>query len=276
MSNLLLRTLTGIVFLAIMVCCLILHPAAFLALFLVIMYMAMKEFYDISLGSRFEIQKKLATAASIIALVAVFGNIGYGTDIRWIAVSLLLICLSPVFCIFDSDHKDFDAIALVYAGLLYIALPVSLAPHLVIRDGFFDGTLMLSLFIIIWVSDIGAYCLGTAFGQKENSAKLAPSISPKKSWWGFWGGVILGTASAVGLYFMTWLPYNIWHCLALGIIVSVFGVCGDLVESLWKRRFGVKDSGNCIPGHGGMLDRFDSSLIAIPAASVYLALFGLL
>jgi len=83
-------------------------------------------------------------------------------------------------------------------------------------------------------------------------------------------------AAAVGLHYLTWLPFGLGHCIALGVIVSVGGVCGDLFESMWKRHFGVKDSGNCIPGHGGMLDRFDSSLVAIPMACVYLIAWGLL
>lgn len=276
MSNLLLRTITGAFFLVIMVCCLLLHPLAFLALFLVIMMMAMKEFYEISLGSRFRLQQKLAFVAGVLALFSVFGTLCYGIGSNWLALPLIILLLIPVFCIFDRDHKDYDLISLIYAGMLYIALPVSLVPHLAFKDGFYDGKLLLALFIIIWVSDIGAYCIGSALGQKENSKKLAPSISPKKSWWGFWGGVILGTGAAVGLYFLTWLPFNFVHCLAIGVIVCVFGVCGDLVESLWKRRYGVKDSGNCIPGHGGMLDRFDSALIAVPAAAAYMALFGLI
>ena len=276
MRNLILRTVVGAIFLAVMVCGIIFNEVVFGCLFAVIMIQALREFYDISLGDSFSGQRKLAIVAAVLFDVTILARLANGIDPRWTAIAILPLALIPVLCIFDKDHSDFDRVSLVYAGLLYIALPVSLAPYLVIRDGFFDGTLLLSLFIIIWVSDVGAYCLGSMLGQKENSAKLAPSISPKKSWWGFWGGVILGTATAVGLYFLTWLPYNIAHCIAIGVIVSVGGVCGDLVESLWKRRYGVKDSGNCIPGHGGMLDRFDSSFIAIPMAAAYMIIFNLL
>jgi len=136
--------------------------------------------------------------------------------------------------------------------------------------------MLLSFFILIWVCDVGAYCLGTAFGQKPDSKKLAPKISPKKSWWGFWSAVISGIAAATGLHYLTWLPFSLLHCIAIGLVISVGGVCGDLVESMWKRHFDVKDSGNCIPGHGGMLDRFDSALIAIPLACIYLSFFGLI
>ena len=276
MRNFIVRTLVGALFLAVMVCGIIFNETLFGCLFAIIMMQAMREFYDISLGESFKKQRTLALLSAVVFYLAVYANLVYGTDPRWMAAALLPLALIPVSCIFDREHSDFDRVSLVYSGLLYIALPVSLVPHLVVRDGFFDGTLLLSLFIIIWVSDVGAYCLGTLLGQKENSAKLAPSISPKKSWWGFWGGMILGTAAAVGLYFLTWMPYRLVHAIALGVIVSAGGVCGDLVESLWKRRYGVKDSGNCIPGHGGMLDRFDSSLIAIPLAAVYMIIFNLL
>lgn len=276
MSNLALRTITAVVFGAVMVCGLLLHPLGFLILLLAIMLMGMKEFYDISLGGKFKLQCKLAVIAGVVALLSVFGFLEYGFDIRFAAISLLVLLLIPITCIFDKDHKDFDQISLVYTGFVYVALPIALAPYMVLKAGFFNGLMLLSLFIIIWVSDIGAYFLGSSLGQKPDSKKLAPLISPKKSWWGFWGGLILGIVAAIGLYFLKWLPYNFIHCVALGVVVCVFGVCGDLVESLWKRRYGVKDSGNCIPGHGGMLDRFDSSLIAIPAAAVYLTIFGLL
>lgn len=276
MRNLILRTLVGILFVVVMVCGIIFNEVAFGCLFAIIMLQALREFYEISLGDSFGFQRKLAIIAAILAFVAVFAHLVNGIDPRWVAVALLPLALIPVSCIFAKDHSDFDRVSLTYSGLLYIALPTILVPYLVIRDGFFDGTLLLSLFIIIWISDIGAYCFGTAFGQKENSAKLAPSISPKKSWWGFWGGVILATATAIGLYFLKWIPYNLVHAIAIGVITSVGGVCGDLIESLWKRRYGVKDSGNCIPGHGGMLDRFDSSFIAIPLAATYMVIFNLL
>ncbi|NLZ19983.1 MAG: phosphatidate cytidylyltransferase [Bacteroidales bacterium] len=179
-------------------------------------------------------------------------------------------------CLLLPSRDGFNDITFLYTGLLYIALPITLSPIVVMDGEVFDGWMLLSFFIIIWLSDVGAYCFGTAFGQKPESRKLAPSISPKKSWWGFWSGLVFGIGTAVGLHYLGWLPYGLGHCIALGAIVSAGGVCGDLFESMWKRQFGVKDSGRCIPGHGGMLDRFDSSLVAIPMAYVYLALIDLL
>lgn len=276
MNNFVLRTLVGILFLVVMVAGILLDPLAFAALFLLIMLQAMREFYIISLGERMKWHKLLAYVCAAAVYMLVFSVRAFSIDPAWIVLGIVPLLLIPVVSIFSPDHSDFADVSLIYAALLYIAAPVCLVPLLVIKGDVFDGTLLLSLFILIWVSDVGAYCLGTMFGQKPDSRKLAPSISPKKSWWGFWGAVVLGVAAAIGLHYLTWLPYSLVHCAVIGAIVSVAAVCGDLVESLWKRYYHVKDSGNCIPGHGGMLDRFDSSFIAIPMAAAYITLISLL
>ena len=138
--------------------------------------------------------------------------------------------------------------------------------------------LPLSVFIFLWTNDTGAYCSGSLFGKH----KLFPRISPAKSWEGsIGGGVFVLIAAAIVGYFAnsgeSLHTLNIPEWMGLGLVVAVFGTWGDLVESLFKRTIGVKDSGNILPGHGGMLDRFDSSLMAIPAAVIYLytlQLFG--
>ena len=276
MNNFWLRTLTGIAFLAIMVFGLIWDRAIFGCLFLIILVIALQEFYQMALGKRFRIQQKLGVLAGAAAFLLVACHCFYGWDIRWLVAALIPLLLIPASCLLLPSREGFGNLAYIYAGLLYIALPISLSPLLMMDGEVFDGWFLLSLFIMIWCSDVGAYCIGTAFGQKPNSRRLAPDISPKKSWWGFWGGLVFCVGAAVGLHYLTWLPFPLIHCVVLGLIVGVGGVCGDLFESIWKRHFGVKDSGKCIPGHGGMLDRFDSSLMAIPLACVYLSLFGLL
>lgn len=280
MNNLLKRTLTGIIFLMVMVFGIIWDRNLFAGLFLLILWMAMKEFYSISIGQNFILQQKMGQVAGALLFLSSailnFWNIDFNWFLVCILCSFALLILIPVSCIFRSSHEDHGSVAYIYTGLLYIALPISLYPLLVMDGDVFDGWMFLSLFIMIWISDVGAYCVGSILGQREGAKKLAPSISPKKSWWGFAGAVVLTVATAAGLHYLTWLPFPTVHCLAVGLIISVMGVCGDLVESMWKRYFHVKDSGNCIPGHGGMLDRFDSSLIAIPAAAVYLYFFNLI
>ena len=137
-------------------------------------------------------------------------------------------------------------------------------------EGFvaFNTLLPLSIFVFLWVNDSGAYCVGSLIGRH----KLFPRISPGKSWEGSIGGAVFVLAAAYAIsYFLDtkeMLAMPVW--LGLGLVVVIFGTWGDLVESLFKRTLGIKDSGNILPGHGGMLDRFDSSLLAIPAAVIYL------
>ena len=155
---------------------------------------------------------------------------------------------------------------------MYIALPFSLLNVLAFNasnQGFvaFNTLLPLSIFIFLWMNDTGAYCVGSLLGRH----KLFPRISPGKSWEGSIGGavVVVAVAWAISQYVDQGM-LTMFEWLGLGLVVVIFGTWGDLVESLFKRTLGIKDSGNILPGHGGMLDRFDSALMAIPAAVIYL------
>lgn len=276
MNNFAKRSISATIFTAILVFGLIWDRLLFAALFLFILYYCLKEFYNISLSREFRLTKALAILTACSAFILVCGHCFYEWNASLTFLSLIPAFLIPIVALLEADTESISKLGLVYAGLVYIGLPISLSPYMMMDCGVFDGWLMLSIFILIWVSDVGAYCLGTLFGQKPNSRKLAPKISPKKSWCGFWSGVAFSVAAAAGLYFLGWLPFAIYHCVAIGVIASIGGVCGDLFESMWKRHFGVKDSGTIIPGHGGMLDRFDSALVAIPLVSLYLILAGLL
>ena len=156
---------------------------------------------------------------------------------------------------------------------MFIALPLSMINILafdVQSDGFvhYDMMIPLMLFVFLWVNDSGAYCSGSLFGRH----KLFPRISPGKTWEGSIGGgiLVLIVAVVVGYLLGDGHTLSIPMWMGLGLVVVVFGTLGDLVESLFKRTLGIKDSGNILPGHGGILDRFDSSLMAIPAAVVYI------
>jgi phosphatidate cytidylyltransferase len=165
---------------------------------------------------------------------------------------------------------------------MYIALPFSMLGVLAFR-GSHEGVVYswvapLSVFVFLWINDTGAYLCGSLLGKH----KLFPRISPGKSWEGSIGGFVFVSAIAVLIWHLAEsygyneLSLNAYEWVGLGLIVAVFGTWGDLVESLFKRTIGIKDSGNILPGHGGMLDRFDSSLMAMPAAVVYLYTLTLL
>ena len=135
----------------------------------------------------------------------------------------------------------------------------------------YAGMLPFSVFVFLWASDSGAYCFGSLFGRH----KLFPRISPNKSWEGSVGGGLVAVAASQ--IFACFEPsLGRWEWLGLALTVVIFGTWGDLVESLLKRQLQIKDSGNILPGHGGMLDRFDSSLLAIPASVIYLYTLTLL
>ena len=162
-------------------------------------------------------------------------------------------------------------------GQLYIAVPLALAIRLTLEPTpsssmtQFNGLLLLAIFIFIWVNDTGAYLVGSRWGKR----RLAPSISPKKSVEGSIGGLILVLLSAVILRRLLFTDLSWLRILLIATVVAVFGTIGDLFESSLKRRAGVKDSGKLIPGHGGILDRIDSFLLAVPAVYLLLAVLDL-
>lgn len=159
-------------------------------------------------------------------------------------------------------------------GQVYIAVPLALAIRLTLDPTSsssmtqFNGLLLLAIFIFIWVNDTGAYLVGSRWGKR----RLAPSISPKKSVEGSIGGLLLVLLSAVVLRLLLFPELSWLRILLIATVVAVFGTIGDLFESSLKRQAGVKDSGKLIPGHGGILDRIDSLLLAVPAVYLLLAL----
>lgn len=276
MKALIKRTISGIVFLVVMSLGIIWSRESFGLLFMVVTYFSIKELYSMALGRRFVIQQYLGLFAALVIFGAVADWRLYGDTPHLFVWGILLLLLIPVSGVFFREREGFSDIGVIYTGLLYICLPVCLLTLLVMDGPVYDGYLLLSFFIIIWASDVGAYCLGSLLGQRPGAWRLAPEISPKKSWWGVLGGVLLSIGAACVLCRLTWIPFGYLHGIALALVLSLGGVCGDLFESEWKRNFGVKDSGKIIPGHGGMLDRFDSSFVGLPLAVVYLLIFSLI
>ncbi len=158
------------------------------------------------------------------------------------------------------------------AALLYVLFPFALMQNLVQVGANFDGKLLFYVFLFIWMNDSFAYVFGVKFGKH----KMFPSISPKKSWEGSVGGLgmVLLTATVIALQFEPEFPLAAW--LGFGALVTVSATAGDFFESYLKRKTGVKDSGTMLPGHGGFLDRFDSTLFAVPCSVVYLHLVNIL
>jgi len=215
--------------------------------------------------------------AGVYFFLAVAGiNSGYIQTNGVFVPYLLTIVYLFVSELYTRNENAIHDWAYTMLSQMYIALPFSMINVLAFRqapdgDIHYYYLLPLSVFIFLWTNDTGAYCSGSLLGKH----KLFPRISPAKSWEGSIGGAlfVLIVAAVVGYLesqsnALSGLTIVQW--LGLGLVVTVFGTWGDLVESLFKRTLGIKDSGNILPGHGGMLDRFDSSLMAIPASVVYL------
>ena len=236
----------------------------------------MKEFLHLTCGSQYRVSQGISIFAGAILFILTFLFKGFDLSIRFMILAILPVFVVMVNSLYVKDKGSFHKFANIYTAILYIALPWSLFNFAVFNDyAQFDGRLLLSFFAIVWGSDVGAYMFGITLGQKYGK-KLFPSISPKKSWIGFWGGLFTAILVAVGLQHFGLMNFSLIHCMTLAVILNVAGVYGDLIESQWKRYYDVKDSGNLIPGHGGLLDRFDSALIAIPLGLVYLVLTNLL
>ena len=294
MKNFFIRTASGLAFTVLVIASILFGPVTFAVVFGTIMVLAVYEFLNITVGKRLLKQNLAAKVFTIVAAISMFVNtflvVAYGYDPMYMLFTVL-----PVVGIFISNmyvkgfnehrtvEKDgepgrvpngYEMFPFYIVSIVYVALPFSLMSLVLFdRTGVYDGNILLSLMILLWCTDVGAYLLGSTLGQMNNH-RLFISISPKKSWEGFFGGLILSVTGAIVLRYIGLLDFGLVDAVVLGVIVCVFGVLGDLVESQLKRNFGVKDSGNIMPGHGGMLDRFDGALLAFPVAIIYLIFFA--
>ena len=277
MNNFIVRTITGILFVAVVVCS-FLRPQAMVLLFALITGLTIWEFTGlVNDREKVTVNRLISTVAGVYFFFAVAG---FSSDLTPSAVFIPYLVSIIYLMVAELYLKNEDPIhdwAYTMMAQLYIALPFSLLNTLAFHltpQGLvtYDAVLPLSVFVFLWMNDTGAYLCGSLLGKH----KLFPRISPGKSWEGSIGGGILVIAIAVLVWFLTeqyqlnQLGLSAIEWAGLGLTVVIFGTWGDLVESLFKRTLGIKDSGNILPGHGGMLDRFDSSLLAIPAAVVYL------
>ena len=277
-QNLITRTITGVLFVAIMVTC-FLRPEAMVLLFALITGLSLWEYTGlVNDRENVQVNRFITTVAGVYFFFAMAGYITRLTPTMGVFIPYLpTIVYLFISGLYTKSKDPINDWAYAMLGQMYIALPFSMILVLGFQsmpngDIAFNSLLPLSVFVFLWTNDTGAYCSGSLFGRH----KLFPRVSPGKSWEGSIGGgiLVLIVASALGYYenMLTDVPSNLslieWA--GLGLVVVVFGTWGDLVESLFKRILGVKDSGNILPGHGGMLDRFDSSLMAIPASVIYL------
>ena len=272
-KNFIVRTITGVLFVAILVTC-FLRPDSMIFLFALITGLTVWEYAGlVNQFDDIQVNRFISTAAGVYLFLAFAGYCtGFTPATVFIPylVTVIYLIISELFTMAPNPINNW---AYAMLSQMYIALPFSMINVLAFQSNAegevtFNFLLPLSLFIFLWVNDTGAYCVGSLLGRH----KLFPRVSPGKSWEGSIGGAVFVLIAAAIIGYLVGGKeggYSIPVWMGLGLTVVVFGTLGDLVESLFKRTLGVKDSGNILPGHGGMLDRFDSSLMAIPAAVIY-------
>lgn len=282
MKNFITRAITGIIFVAVMAYSFF-DPLTMTLLFAIITGLTVWEFTGlVNNREKVQVNRFICTAAAVFFFFAVTGFCSEMTPSSVFIPYLITLIYLFVSGLFTKNEDPVNDWAYSMMSQMYIALPLSCIAILAFRGvaGIgvaYNALLPLSIFIFLWMNDTGAYLSGSLFGKH----KLFPRVSPGKSWEGSIGGAIVVLLVAA---LIAWVDQNLLlqtlgvqetglstaEWLGLGVVVVVFGTLGDLVESLFKRTLKVKDSGNILPGHGGMLDRFDSSLMAIPAAVVYI------
>lgn len=261
MKSLIIRSLTGLIYVAVILWALCLGPAwAFPVLCMLFAAPAVCEY-----GKLCGIRPQWLTVLEgvlAVGLVGVFGFCGLLTGVGALAMA---VAIRMAVGLYRKVPDPFADMAEGVMGIIYIALPLGLAATM-------QHIVMIAVFVALWLNDTGAYCVGCTCGRH----RLFERVSPKKSWEGFWGGVCCAAAGCAVLSLATSLNLSITGAILFGVVIAVAGTFGDLVESLLKRTRGVKDSGTLLPGHGGILDRIDSLLLAVPAAWLFLTIHALL
>lgn len=273
-SNFIQRAITGVIFVGVLVGCILGGPISFSLLFALITALTIHEFGTIvSKQPDVEINKPICMLAGVFLFFG-FAYLGVMPGQSEILIPyLFLLIYLLVSELYLKKKNPLNNWAYTMMSQVYIALSFAMLNVLAYHStgGIspyqiqYNPILPLSIFIFTWINDTGAYCTGMLFGKH----RLFERISPKKSWEGSIGGGVFSIIAAILMaHFFPFMSIGVW--IGLALIVVVFGTWGDLTESLLKRTLGIKDSGNILPGHGGMLDRFDSTLMAVPAAVVYL------
>ena len=279
MRNFIIRALTGIVYVALLVGCTVWSPVTAFFFFALVAASCVGEFCMLvnrHAGASVVISLNVLAAFLLVASVWLY-CIGSPTTGQSLALYVLLVIYLLVSELYRGSDNPLRNWALSLFSHVYAAVPFALLPMLSVRydaaasSYAYTWQYPLALFVFLWSNDTGAYLFGVTLGRYF-PAKLFPSISPKKSWVGSIGGGLLTMVLSVACWRLFPDTLLLWQWMGFALVVVIFGTWGDLVESRFKRQLGIKDSGNVLPGHGGLLDRFDSALLAIPAVVIYFLL----
>lgn len=272
LPNIAVRIIAGAVFVGLLLAGILINEYTFVVIFSLITVLSLFEFYGLmEKGAKVPVIRAWNVLGGFFLFLGSFCFSVLESSGLVFAPYIVYVLVLFVSELYLKRANPIQSIAYSLFGQFYIALPYALTNYLVFayEPGSYHYVYILALLVFIWVNDSFAYLTGMAFGKH----RLFERISPKKSWEGFVGGAIVSIASSlIFAHFFPNLP--VWAWIGFAAVTIVFGTWGDLFESLIKRTLGVKDSGNMIPGHGGILDRFDSTILAIPAVFLYLILIG--
>lgn len=265
------RGITGTIYVILTLGSILLSKYTFFAFFAIVLAYTLFEFYRLCKQGGYKPQVSLGIIIAVYLFVAFFLY-----DLRIIGEIIFLgiipvVMLSPVIELFRKSEYPVQNIAYTLLGIAYIAFPFSVLNFIVSPYDHVPETYvpeaLIGLFIILWANDSGAYLVGSWIGK----TKMIERISPNKTWEGAIGGAIVAVIVALILFhFIGYL--SPLHAAIVSILTVISGTIGDLTESLIKRSFNAKDSGTLLPGHGGLLDRFDSMLFAAPIYFVYISI----
>ncbi|TSD64681.1 phosphatidate cytidylyltransferase [Inquilinus sp. KBS0705] len=261
------RAITGFFFIIVMLASVLLGHYTFGIFYLALSLVCLHEFYGLNIKSG--IQPNRATGfINAVFIYVLFALITYqDSPIYHKLLLLLTLTLSAVFVqeLFKITVAPFTNIAYTLLGLVFVIVPFTFFHALAYLKGSFNFHMPLGFLLMLWANDTGAYLVGMSIGRH----KLFERHSPKKTWEGFFGGVAIsaGVGYILSLYF-TELDWQHWVTVA--VLIGFFGTIGDLIESMFKRSINIKDSGGILPGHGGLLDRFDGFILAAPIVYTYL------
>ena len=279
MKNFIIRTLSGAIYVLLLVGCTVYSPVSAFFFFAVVTAATLWEFGTLmNTHVHSQMVRPVNSMAGVVLVAAVWlSSIASPQTAQMFALYGLLLLYIIISELYRHTPAPIQNWAFCFASQIFVALPFALLPLLSIAYDAESGTLAynwiypLALFIFLWVNDSFAYMFGVSL-QRYIPVKLFPRISPKKSWIGSFGGAIFTLGTAVLIWWLEPQTMPLGRWIGFAVVVIFFGTWGDLVESLIKRQIGIKDSGNVLPGHGGLLDRFDSALLAIPASVIYFIL----
>lgn len=272
MKKLITRAITGIVLVLVMLTSILFSEYSFAALFLLILFASLREFNNFFKQTEIKPNVYLSVLVSTILFGTSF-FIASGTTDPKVAFGIFpLFFVIMATELYHKKTKPVENIAVTLFGILYVAFPLSLTNFLVFPGIFekqaYTPSMLIALFCLIWIYDSGAYLVGVSIGKH----RLFERISPKKSWEGAIGGTLFAIGASYAISgFIPEIKFIHWAAISLIVVIS--GTYGDLTESMFKRFFGIKDSGNILPGHGGLLDRFDSLFFVVPAVLAYIKIF---